>query len=261
MKYNDFIKIWLLILIVTFCFSYIMWGLIDTSMFLNYVIYGDQKNNVYWNRLYIFGVAVIFVYILIIYMYYMYLIIKKENTKLYNTLLRLQANPHFIFNCINTLADLIQENPVQAEYFTLKFSEIYRYVVNYMDKKTVPIYKEIIFVKDYCKLYEISSPHTTNVEISEELLKSRDMILPLAIQMLVQNAIKHNSHTKEEPLFIAIFRHNEYIVVRNEWKPIKTSFTTTKKGLPNLNKRYSQFGKKIFTSNNKNYFEVKLPIL
>ena len=133
MKYNDFIKIWLLILIVTFCFSYIMWGLIDTSMFLNYVIYGNQKNNVYWNRLYIYGVVVIFVYILIIYMYYRYLIIKKENTKLYNTLLRLQANPHFIFNCINTLADLIQENPVQAEYFTLKFSEIYRYV----DRKSV----------------------------------------------------------------------------------------------------------------------------
>lgn len=81
MKYNDFIKIWLLILIVTFCFSYIMWGLIDTSMFLNYVIYGNQKNNVYWNRLYIYGVVVIFVYILIIYMYYRYLIIKKRKYK------------------------------------------------------------------------------------------------------------------------------------------------------------------------------------
>lgn len=117
-----------------------------------------------------------------------------------NNLLRQQMNPHFIFNSINTLADLIEENPVQAESFTLKFSEIYRYVVTHLDDETVPVHEEIHFVKNYCELQEISSPHTIHVEIAEELEICKNKTLPLAIQMMVENAIKHNCHTKERPL-------------------------------------------------------------
>jgi len=97
--------------------------------------------------------------------------------------LRQQMNPHFIFNSINTLADLIEENPVQAESFTLKFSEIYRYVVTHLDDETVPVHEEIHFVKNYCELQEISSPHTIHVEIAEELERCKNKTLPLAIQI------------------------------------------------------------------------------
>ena len=159
------------------------------------------------------------------------------------------------------VADLIEENPVQAESFTLKFSEIYRYVVTHLDNETVPVHEEIHFVKNYCELQEISSPHTIHVEIAEELERCKNKTLPLAIQMKVENAIKHNCQTKEAPLSISIYRQDEYVIVRNVLNPIKCSLPTTQKGLANLRQRYKQIGKELIVSNDDKYFVVKLPIL
>jgi sensor histidine kinase YesM len=222
-----------------------------------------EGNDVYWDRIYIFGIIATLLTMINACLYYSSILIKKEkeNVELYNNLLRLQTNPHFIFNSINTLADLIQENPVHAENFTLKFSETYRYVVSHMDDKTVPIHEEIHFVKNYCELQETSSPHSIHVEIAEDLKRCKDKTLPLAVQMMVENAIKHNCHTKESPLSIAIYRQNEYIIVRNVLNPIKSSLPTTHKGLANLRLRYKQLGKELIVSNDSKYFEVKLPIL
>lgn len=141
-------------------------------------------NNVYWDRLYVFGLIATLLTMVNACMYYCSILIRKEkeNVVLTNNLLRQQMNPHFIFNSINTLADLIEENPVQAESFTLKFSEIYRYVVTHLDDETVPVHEEIHFVKNYCELQEISSPHTIHVEIAEELERCKNKTLPLAIQ-------------------------------------------------------------------------------
>ncbi len=220
-------------------------------------------NDVYWDRIYIFSLIATLLTMVNACLYYSSILIKKEkeNVVLTNNLLRQQTNPHFIFNSINTLADLIEENPVQAESFTLKFSEIYRYVVTHLDDESVPIHEEIHFVKNYCGLQEISSPHTIHVEITEELERCKDKTLPLAVQMMVENAIKHNCHTKENPLSVSIYRQNEYIIVRNVLNPIKSSLPTTQKGLANLRQRYKQLGKDLIVCNDDKYFEVKLPIL
>lgn len=220
-------------------------------------------NDVYWDRLYVFGLIATLLTMVNACMYYCSILIRKEkeNVVLTNNLLRQQMNPHFIFNSINTLADLIEENPVQAESFTLKFSEIYRYVVTHLDDETVPVHEEIHFVKNYCELQEISSPHTIHVEIDEELERCKNKTLPLAIQMMVENAIKHNCHTKESPLSVSVYCHGEYIIVRNVVNPIKSTLPTTQKGLSNLRLRYSQLGKELVVSNDNKYFEVKLPIL
>lgn len=220
-------------------------------------------NDVYWDRLYVFGLIATLLTMVNACLYYCSILIRKEkeNVVLTNNLLRQQMNPHFIFNCINTLADLIDENPVQAESFTLKFSEIYRYVVTHLDNETVPVHEEIHFVKNYCVLQEISSPHTMHIEIAEELERCKDKTLPLSIQMMVENAIKHNCHTKEAPLSISIYRQDEYVIVRNVLNSIKSSLPTTQKGLSNLRLRYSQLGKELVVSNDNKYFDVKLPIL
>ncbi len=220
-------------------------------------------NEVYWDRIYVFGLIATLLTMVNACLYYCSIIIKKEkeNVVLTNNLLRQQTNPHFIFNCINTLADLIEENPVQAESFTLKFSEIYRYVATHLDDDMVPIHEEIHFVKNYCDLQKIGSPHTIHVEIAEELNRCKGKTLPLAVQMMVENAIKHNCHTKECPLSISIYRQDEYIIVRNVLTPIKSSLPTTKKGLANLRLRYKQLGKELVVCNDNKYFEVKLPIL
>lgn len=220
-------------------------------------------NEVYWDRIYVFGLIATLLTMVNACLYYCSILIKKEkeNVVLTSNLLRQQTNPHFIFNSINTLADLIEENPVLAESFTLKFSEIYRYVVTHLDDETVSVHEEIHFVKNYCELQEISSPHTIHVEIAEELERCKNKTLPLAIQMMVENAIKHNCHTKESPLSISVYCHGEYIIVRNVVNPIKSTLPTTQKGLSNLRLRYSQIGKELVVSNDNKYFEVKLPIL
>lgn len=238
----------------------VTWAVIFENVFDDF---WQAGNDVYWDRLYVFGLIATLLTMVNACLYYCSILIKKEkeNVILTNNLLRQQTNPHFIFNSINTLADLIEENPVQAESFTLKFSEIYRYVVTHLDDETVPIHEEIHFVRNYCELQEISSPHTIRVEIAEELKRCKDKTLPLAMQMMVENAIKHNCHTKECPLSISIYRQNEYIIVRNVLNPIKSSLPTTQKGLENLEKRYGQLGKQLIISNDKKYFEIKLPIL
>lgn len=220
-------------------------------------------NEVYWDRIYVFGLIATLLTMVNTCLYYCSILIKKEkeNVVLTNNLLRQQTNPHFIFNSINTLADLIEENPIQAESFTLKFSEIYRYVVTHLDDDTIPIHEEIHFVKNYCELQEISSPHTMHIEIAEELERCKDKTLPLSIQMMVENAIKHNCHTEEASLSVSIYRQDEYVIVRNVLNPIKSSLPTTQKGLANLRQRYKQIGKELIVSNDDKYFVVKLPIL
>lgn len=245
----------LLLLIVNFTWAVAFENIFDTLW--------HSGNEVYWDRLYVFGLIATLLTMVNACLYYCSILIKKEkeNVVLTNNLLRQQTNPHFIFNSINTLADLIEENPVQAENFTLKFSEIYRHVVTHLDDETVPVHEEIHFVKNYCELQEISSPHTIHVEVAEEIERCKDRTLPLAIQMMVENAIKHNCHTKDSPLSISIYRQDEYIIVRNVLNPIKSSLPTTQKGLTNLRLRYNQLGKEIIVINNHKYFEVKLPIL
>ena len=193
-------------------------------------------NEVYWDRIYVFGLIATLLTMVNACLYYCSILIKKEkeNVVLTSNLLRQQTNPHFIFNSINTLADLIEENPVLAESFTLKFSEIYRYVVTHLDDETVPVHEEIHFVKNYCELQEISSPHTIHVEIAEELERCKNKTLPLAIQMMVENAIKHNCHTKESPLSISVYCHGEYIIVRNCSESDKEHFTYNTKGIVKL---------------------------
>ncbi len=166
----------------------VAWAVIFENVFDSF---WQASNDVYWDRVYVFGVIATLLTMVNACQYYCTILIKKEkeNVELTNNLLRQQTNPHFIFNSINTLADLIEENPVQAESFTLKFSEIYRYVVNHLDDEVVSVYEEVLFVKNYCELQEISSPHTLCVEIAEELERCKDKILPLAIQMMVENAI------------------------------------------------------------------------
>lgn len=245
----------LLLLIVNFTWAVAFENIFDTLWHLG--------NEVYWDRLYVFGLIATLLTMVNACLYYCSILIKKEkeNVVLTNNLLRQQTNPHFIFNSINTLADLIEENPVLAENFTLKFSEIYRYVVTHLDDDTIPIHEEIHFVKNYCELQEISSPHTIHVEIAEELERCKDKTLPLAIQMMVENAIKHNCHTKDSPLSISIYRQDKYIIIKNALNPTKSSLPTSQKGLANLRLRYSQQGKEIIVNDDSKYFEVKLPIL
>ena len=246
--------------VVVLLIANLTWAISFENLFKTF---WNEDNDVYWDRLYIFTLAGTLLTMTNACMYYCRIIIKKEkeNIQLNNNLLRTQANPHFIFNSINTLVDLIQTDSIAAEKFTLKLSEIYRYIVNHLDKNIVSINQEISFVKSYCQLLNLSSPCTINLEINDELERSKGKILALSVQMMVENAIKHNRHTKEEPLTIYINKLDKYIVIKNKLNPIKSSLPTTRKGLANLSKRYKQLGKEITINKDPKFFEVKLPII
>lgn len=186
----------------------------------------------------------------------------RRNVEMQKELLKQQLAPHFVFNSLSTLTDLIVDDPALAETFTLKFSAIYRYIVNQLNKETVTIAEEIHFIHDYCDLLDIRHPHHYLFEIEEGLSQDCRLILPMSIQVLVENAVKHNSHSSRQPLQVFIYREEGYVVVRNKRIPLKRELPNTHKiGLRNLRERYGLLGLKPVIIEQEDSFEVKVPII
>ena len=235
---------------------------------------GDE---IFWDRIYVFTTIATLLTIIYLCLYYSSIIIRqgKRNVEMQKELLKLQLDPHFVFNSLSTLTELIGEDSDLAEAFTLKFSTIYRYIVNQLNQETVAIANEIKFIHDYCDLLEIRHPHHYIFHIEECLAKDSRLILPMSLQVLVENAVKHNAHSSKQPLKIDIYlsreeaegtkdeqgKENE-IVVRNEKIPLKTQLTsTTKIGLKNLNERYALLGLHPTIIDTEDAFEVRIPII
>jgi len=174
--------------------------------------------------------------------------------------LRNQVNPHFLFNSLNTLSSLVRTNPELSEEYIQKFSAIYRYILENQESNLVPLSYELQFVRDYFSLQKIRDEEKISLKIqlnNEEKLE----VLPVSLQLLVENALKHNSATRGNPLEIVI--HNEgldKLVVRNNLQP-KTNITaSSKKGLENLNERSRLIlNREIEILQSENSFVVKIP--
>ncbi len=222
---------------------------------------GDK---IFWDRLYIFTTIATLLTIIYLCLYYSSIIIVqgKRNMEMQKELLKLQLDPHFVFNSLSTLTELISDDPELAEDFTLKFSAIYRYIVNHLNKETVAIAEEIRFIREYCDLLEIRHPHHYIIDIDEALKQDNSLILPMSIQILVENAVKHNSHSVRQPLHIAIYREGDFVIVRNKRIPlVGKSPATHKIGLKNLCERYGLLGLQPVIIDVEEAFEVKVPII
>lgn len=163
--------------------------------------------------------------------------LKEEKLIFQYETLRNQVNPHFLFNSLNILSSLIKTNPDLSEEFTLKLSSVYRYILENSEKEMVPLATELEFVKNYFDLQKIRDGEkiSLKVEISEP---ERMNILPVSLQLFVENALKHNSATRDNPLQITI--HNKGIdklVVRNNLQEKTQLKNSSKIGLKNLNER------------------------
>lgn len=191
----------------------------------------------------------------------------EKATKAQMNMLKLQLDPHFMFNSLNTLVGLIDENPQKAEDFTLELSRIYKYIVANLDNDTISLKAGIAFIKNYCKLIEIRYPQQFNVEIEEGIAKNNDeKILPLSLQLLVENAIKHNQHTTQNPLHIQIKREENYVCITNTICPYpdqeKEHILSMGIGMRNLNDRYKLISDNIpITLQSQNEYTVKIPII
>ena len=174
-----------------------------------------------------------------------------------------QMSPHFLFNSLNTLTALIAENHDIAIEFTQKLSDVYRYILQHKDKELVRLSEELEFVRDYMFLLQMRYPDNLHVNMKVDNVYQRLYIAPLTIQMLVENAIKHNVISRKHPLTIDIYVENgKSVVVKNNLM-LKTSIKkSTKTGLENIKKRYEYLGqRKIDIITTTRNFMVAIPLI
>jgi two-component system LytT family sensor kinase len=187
--------------------------------------------------------------------------LREENLIFQNETLKNQVNPHFLFNSLNTLSALIVTQPEVAEEFTTRLSAIYRYILENSSRNRVPLSVELSFIRDYFFLHKIRDDGKIQMEINVNEIEKYE-ILPVSLQVLVENAIKHNKATRESPLRISIFIENRYIIVRNNLQRMALQLPSTQIGLKNLAQRISlTFGKALVVEETADEFIVKIPLI
>ncbi len=177
--------------------------------------------------------------------------------------LKQQVNPHFLFNSLNILDCLIQENdPQKASSYAHKLADIYRYMLGNEDKRTVTVREELDFVSQYIDLLLVRWPEGLefDIDIPDSLL-GRELV-PCSLQMLIENAIKHNAVRPENRLTIGIHATDKSIVVSNNLCPRLDAPESTGIGLANLRQQYRDLGtKSIIVKSSDHSFSVVLPFL
>ena len=176
--------------------------------------------------------------------------------------LKNQLDPHFLFNSLNVLSSLIDENPNQAQRFTASMSKIYRYVLEQKDKELVTVEEEIEFAKTYCNLLETRFEDSVgfDFQVDENTLKS--YVVPLSLQLLLENCIKHNFATSAKPLQIKIYSENGYLLIENNLQQREQVKESAGIGLSNIVQRYALLTKQnVFIEKSPDFFKVKIPML
>ena len=176
--------------------------------------------------------------------------------------LKNQLDPHFLFNSLNVLSALIDENPHQAQRFTASMSKIYRYVLEQKDKELVTVEEELDFAKTYCNLLKTRFEDSVNFEFQVDEKEKKSFVVPLSLQLLLENCIKHNFATAQKPLNIRIYSENGYLLIENNLMAREQVKESAGIGLSNIVQRYSLLTKQnVFIEKSKDFFRVKIPIL
>ena len=188
-------------------------------------------------------------------------VLKQEKLKMDYNLLQDQLNPHFLFNNLSILKSLIMYDKDTAVKFTDNFTDVYRYVLQSKDKQLVSLKKEGDFIEAYIALHKERLGDGLQVKFSIEKNCIEKMIAPLSMQLLIENAIKHNIAGTESPLLIKIITKDDFLFVENNIQE-KASSYSTKTGLSNLVKRYKILtDREVVISQDENIFRVVIPLL
>ena len=188
-------------------------------------------------------------------------IVAKTETAKFESL-KNQLDPHFLFNSLNVLTSLIGENPKQAERFTTKLSKVYRYVLEQRNKDLVPIEEELKFAKTYMELLGMRFEEAVQFNIPDNISNNELKIVPLSLQLLLENAVKHNVVSTSKPLTINIYEEGSYLMITNNVNPKEAIGKSTKIGLQNIADRYGLITDKgVKIENNNKTFKVSLPLL
>jgi len=176
--------------------------------------------------------------------------------------LRNQVNPHFLFNSLNTLIYLIPEEPEKAVRFVQQLSKVYRYILESRDAHLIPLREELDFLNAYVFLQKERFGENLRVDLPKNGHLPDAAIVPLTLQMLFENAIKHNVISTEKPLKIEVFPENGHLVVRNNLQRKNQVMDSTSVGLQNIKDRYRILShRNVEVIMSQQYFTVVLPML
>ncbi len=187
--------------------------------------------------------------------------LREENLKYKYQNLKSQVNPHFLFNSLNTLSEIVYDDAKIADKYIQKLSGIYRYILENEEIDLVPLNKEIEFVKQYFEIQRVRDNDKILLEID---FQDADefIVVPVSLQILVENALKHNSRSEKVPLKVSIVRNNDKIVVSNNIQRKNILESKSKTGLLNLKERVKLIlDKDLIYEEVNNQFIVKLPVI
>jgi sensor histidine kinase YesM len=187
--------------------------------------------------------------------------LKREKLAIEYEALKNQVNPHFLFNSLSALSSLVYKDQHKAVTFIREFSNVFRYVLECREKEVVDFVTEKKLIESISYLYQIR--YENSLQIKMNLPDATDkFIIPMALQMLLENAIKHNTISISKPLLVEIMEEEGYVSVKNNLQPKKTEIVSSKIGLENIKSRYKYLsGKEVLLEISDENFIVKIPVL
>ncbi|MDD4065313.1 MAG: histidine kinase [Bacteroidales bacterium] len=273
--HNKLKKRLLPLLVLFYAASYLIANLAITLGALGWFLYIGRDMEAFFPHLFQnelnFGKGSFFIWLMVFTIFFFYFLWRKSVTReqslmeeslkyRYNTL-KAQINPHFLFNSLNTLSELIYKEPSVADNYLQKLASVYRYILDNEENSLVPLENELAFVEDY---YNMQKERGTDKIILtvERYNKGSFLVIPVSIQMLLENALKHNAASKDSPLDIRIAINHESISVSNNIQRKQVMGQSTKTGLKNLSERVRLItGKEMEISEKNNTFKVTIPLI
>ena len=250
-------------------------GLLSLRTFINVVYSGVSFEsfiaNETWND-YAFGFWITMSVVSVFYVLYFYNRYQKNKIKEQQVIagtasakfdaLKNQLDPHFLFNSLNVLTSLIEENPKNAQKFTTALSKVYRYVLEQKNKELVTVDEELSFAKTYMSLLKMRFEDSIIFEMPEKATDPESKVVPLSLQLVLENAVKHNMVTTRKPLHIKIYEDAGYLVVMNNLQLKQIVNKSSGVGLENIKQRYKLLSnKKVIINQRAKDFAVALPML
>ncbi|WP_336514711.1 sensor histidine kinase [Pollutibacter soli] len=235
-----------------------------------------KKGNTDWNQVWTTTLIIMIAVLFIVHVYETVFLVKEaESEKVLRArtekakaeaelaALKTQIDPHFIFNSLNTLSHLIEDDPAKARKFNDHLADVYRYILHNKTRDLVLVSEEIGFLRDYFSLLQIRFENAVHLSLLvPESEMDQFLIPPISLQILAENAIKHNDFNEKQPLHLEVRLENNELIVNNNMSKKLLRKTSSRIGLQNLDERYKlTTSKSITVLEAERNFTVNLPIL
>lgn len=189
-------------------------------------------------------------------------LLKRENLNAQLSALKTQVNPHFLFNNLNTLAAIIPEDPGQAIDFVQQLSKVYRHILEVRDEKSICLREELDVLKAYAFLLKTRFGDNLDISIRVTDEKLQQKVVPLSLQILMENAIKHNIVSSAKPLHIHISTEEGKLIICNNLQRKNQLAESTGMGLDNIRNRYKLLGEqRVEVKEGPSSFTVSIPLV